>query len=160
MTFHDIIWQLNLFLRGLFFFATIMDRLIFIMHIINSPYNFSIQNYLQNSYRVKLGFQSPKRHIIKHVKKHTKLYSIELLRTEMTSDCSTNHREYSPYCSHSLFQFEGSDVISSLKNSMEYSLCSLRSGITVSKFINLHIIYFRCSFQNEVFFPANEEIIW
>ena len=27
----------------------------------------------------------------------------------------------------------------------------LRSGIRVRNFINLHIIYFRCSFQNEVF---------
>ena len=39
----------------------------------------------------------------------------------MTSDPSNYHREYSPYGSYSLFQFEGSDVISVLKNSIEYS---------------------------------------
>ena len=39
----------------------------------------------------------------------------------MTSDPSNYHREYSPYGSYSLFQFEGSDVISFLKNSIEYS---------------------------------------
>ena len=39
----------------------------------------------------------------------------------MTSDPSNYHREYSPYGSYSLFQFEGSDVISVLKNSTEHS---------------------------------------
>ena len=39
----------------------------------------------------------------------------------MTSDPSNYHREYSPYGSYSLVQFEGSDVISVLKNSIEYS---------------------------------------
>ena len=39
----------------------------------------------------------------------------------MTSDLSNYHREYSPYGSYSLFQFEISDVISVLKNSIEYS---------------------------------------
>ena len=39
----------------------------------------------------------------------------------MTSDPSKYHREYSPYASYSPFQFEGSDVISVLKNSIEYS---------------------------------------
>ena len=58
--------------------------------------------------------------IIRHLK-NTKLYSIEFLRTEMTSDSSNDHREYSPYGSYSLLQFEGSDVISVLKNSIEYS---------------------------------------
>ena len=58
--------------------------------------------------------------IIKHLK-NTKLYSVEFLRTEMTSDPSNYHREYSPYGSYSLFQFERSDVISVLKNSREYS---------------------------------------
>ena len=53
--------------------------------------------------------------------KNTKLYSIEFLRTEMTSDPSNYHREYSPYSSYSLFQFEGSDVISGLKNTIEYN---------------------------------------
>ena len=61
------------------------------MHIINSPYNFSIQNCPQNNDRVQLRFQSPERCIIK-------------------LDGS-----------YSLFQFERSDVISVLKNSIEYS---------------------------------------
>ena len=39
----------------------------------------------------------------------------------MTSDPSNYHREYSPYGSFSLFEFEGSDLISVLKNSIEYS---------------------------------------
>ena len=39
----------------------------------------------------------------------------------MTSDPSNYHREYSPYGWYSLFQFERSDVISVLKNSIEYS---------------------------------------
>ena len=39
----------------------------------------------------------------------------------MTSDLSNYHREYSPGGSYSLFQFERSDVISVLKNSIEYS---------------------------------------
>ena len=58
--------------------------------------------------------------IIRHLK-NTKLYSIEFLRTEMTTDPSKYHREYSPYGSYSLFQFERSDVISILKNSIKYS---------------------------------------
>ena len=58
--------------------------------------------------------------IIKHLE-NTKLYSIEFLRTEMTSDPSNYHREYSPYGWYSLFQFEGSGIISVLKNSTEYS---------------------------------------
>ena len=53
-----------------------------VIHIINSPYNFSIQNCPQNSDRVHLGFQSPKRCIIKQLK-HTKLYSIGFLRTDI-----------------------------------------------------------------------------
>ena len=57
--------------------------------------------------------------------KNTKLYSIEFLRTEMTSDTSNYHREYSPYGSYSLFQFEGSDVISVLKNSIRVQFCVL-----------------------------------
>ena len=93
---------------------------VIIIHFINSQYNFSIQNCPQNSDRVQLRFQSPKRCIIKHLK-HTKLNSIEFLRTEMTSDLSDYHREYSPYGSYSLFQFERYDVISVLKNSTEYS---------------------------------------
>ena len=56
----------------------------------------------------------------KTLKEHkTVLYCV--LRTEMTSDPSNYHRECSPYGSYSLFQFEGSDVISVLKNSIEYS---------------------------------------
>ena len=93
---------------------------IIMIHIIKSPYNFSIQNRPKNSDRVQLRFQSPRRYIIKHLK-HTKLYSIDFLRTEMTSYPSNYHREYSPHGSYSLFQFERSDVISVLKNSIEYS---------------------------------------
>ena len=43
----------------------------------------------------------------------------------MTSGASNYHREYSLFGSYSLFQFEGSDVISVLKNSMSTVLCSL-----------------------------------
>ena len=38
-----------------------------------------------------------------------------------------------------------------LSNILMIKRQSLRSVFTVLKFINLHIIYFRCSFQNEVF---------
>ena len=91
-----------------------------IVHIINSPYNFSIPNCPQSSDRVQLRFQSPERYIIKYLK-HTKLYSIELLRTEKTSDPSNCHRKCSSYGSCSLFQSKGSDVIFVLKKSIEYS---------------------------------------
>ena len=66
---------------------------------------------------VQFQFQSPERCIIKHLG-NTKLYSIEFLRTEMTSDPSNNHREYSPDSSSFLFQF---DVIFVIRNSIEYS---------------------------------------
>ena len=39
----------------------------------------------------------------------------------MTSDLPNYHREYSLNGSYSIFQFERSDVISVLKNSIEYS---------------------------------------
>ena len=39
----------------------------------------------------------------------------------MTSDPSNYNREYSPDGSYYLFQFEGSEVISVIKNSIEYS---------------------------------------
>ena len=39
----------------------------------------------------------------------------------MTSDPSNYHRDHSPYGSYSLFQFERSDVIFVLKNSIAYS---------------------------------------
>ena len=39
----------------------------------------------------------------------------------MTSDTSSYNREYSADGSYSLFQFEGSDVISILRNLIEYS---------------------------------------
>ena len=39
----------------------------------------------------------------------------------MKSHLSNYHREDPPYGSYSLFQFERSDVISVLKNSIEYS---------------------------------------
>ena len=90
------------------------------MHIITSPYNFSIQNCPQNSDRVQLRIQSPKWCILKHLK-NKKLHSVESLKTEMMSDPSNYHKEYSPYGTHSLFQFEGSDVMSVPKISIEYS---------------------------------------
>ena len=43
----------------------------------------------------------------------------------MTSDSSKYHREYSPYGSYSPFHFEGSDVITVLKNSLEYNITYL-----------------------------------
>ena len=81
-------------------FLGILPQKRFIIHIINPPphthtHNFSIQNCLQNSDIVQFRFQSPERCNIKYLK-NTKLYSIELLRTEMTSDPSNYHREYSP----------------------------------------------------------------
>ena len=52
----------------------------------------------------------------------------------MTSDPSSYHREYLPQGWHSLFQFEGSDVISVLRNSIEYSFvffkCLLKISLT------------------------------
>ena len=41
--------------------------------------------------------------------------------TLVASDLSNYHREYSPYGSYFLFQFERSDVISVLENSIEFS---------------------------------------
>ena len=51
----------------------------------------------------------------------------------MTSDPSDYHREYSSYGSYSLFQFEGSDVISVLKNSIEYSFVFFKCLLLVEK---------------------------
>ena len=48
----------------------------------------------------------------------------------MTSDPSNYHREYSPYGSYSLFQ--GSDVISVLKNSTEYSFVFFKCSLVTS----------------------------
>ena len=47
---------------------------------------------------------------------------------------SNYHREYSPYGSYSLFQFEGSDVISVLKNSTEYSFVFVKCLLKFVKF--------------------------
>ena len=44
----------------------------------------------------------------------------------MASDPSDYQREFSPYGSYSLCQFEGSDIISVLKNSIEYSFVFLK----------------------------------
>ena len=117
--FPKALFRFTFFKIAIFNFLKALSRPI-IIQIVNSPYNFSIQNFLQNSDRVQLQFQSPEKCTIKHLK-HTKLYSIELLSIEMTSDPSNYHREYSTYSSNSVFQFEGSDVISVLKNSVEYS---------------------------------------
>ena len=74
--------------------------------MVNYLYNFSIQNYCsKKSDRVQFRFQSPERCIMKHLK-NTKLYAIEFSRTEMTSDPSDYHREYSSDRSYSLFQFQ------------------------------------------------------
>ena len=57
----------------------------------------------------------------------------------MTSDPWNNHREYSPYGSCSLFQFEGFDIISVLKNSIEYSFVffkCLLMGILQKEILN------------------------
>ena len=91
---------------------------IIIIYISNSPYNFSVQNCPQNSDRVQFRFQSPERCIIEHLM-NTKLHSIDLLGTEMTSDSSNYRREYSPGGSYSLFEFKKSDVISVLKDLIE-----------------------------------------
>ena len=81
--------------------------ILFILHLINSPYNFLIQKCPQNSNRVQFRFRFFKRRIIKHLK-NLKLYSIEVYP-------SNYHRECSPDGFYSLFQFEGFDVISVLK---------------------------------------------
>ena len=53
----------------------IIHKIGIILHIVNHPYNFSIQNCPQISDRVQLRFQSPKQCIIKHFKAHkTVLY--------------------------------------------------------------------------------------
>ena len=78
-------------------------------------HNFHIKNWPQNSDRVQFRFQSHKQRIIKPLKT-AELHPTEFLRTEMTSNPSNYQREYSWNGSYSLFQFEGSDVISVLKH--------------------------------------------
>ena len=62
----------------------------------------------------------------------------------MTSDPSDYHREYSPYGSYPLFQFEGSDAFSVLKNSIEYSFvffkCLIYSQVSQDESNQLKII--------------------
>ena len=58
----------------------------------------------------------------------------------MTSDLSNYHTEYSPVGSYSLFQFERSEVISVLKNSIEYSF-----------------VFFKCLLQYSAFSPIREK---
>ena len=69
----------------------------------------------------------------------------------MTSDPSNYHREYSPYGSYSLFQFEGSDVISVLKNSIEYSSVFFKGLLILPKISLLcdlnKIFYYNSSLQ-------------
>ena len=79
-----------------------LENLMTLIIHINSPYNFSIPNCPQNGDRVQFLFQSPEQCIIKQLK-HTKLYSIYFLRTEVMSELSNYHREYSPDDSYSLF---------------------------------------------------------
>ena len=61
----------------------------------------------------------------------------------MTSNPSNYHREYSPYGSYSLFQFEGSDVISVLKNSVEYNF-----------------VFFKCLFVAKILYQVFSTIQW
>ena len=75
--------------------ALILPQNIVIIHFINSPYDFSIQNCPKRRDRVQLRFQSPKRFVIKHLKQ-SKLYSVAFLRTEMTSEPSKYRRENLP----------------------------------------------------------------
>ena len=63
---------------------------------------------------------------LKYPKKNTKLYSVEFLRTEVTSDGS-----------YSLFQFERSDVISVFKISIEYSFVFLKCLLSRSYMWNI-----------------------
>ena len=56
----------------------------------------------------------------------------------MKSDPSNYHRECLPYSSYSLFQFEGSDVISVLKNSIEYSFVFFKCLVRA-----LYMVHFR-----------------
>ena len=76
----------------------------------------------------------------------------------MTSDPSNYHREYSPYGSYSLFQCEESDVISVLKNSIDYTFvffkCLLKThqlrgrySIDNTKILTTHKLgWIKCSF--------------
>ena len=59
----------------------------------------------------------------------------------MTSDLSNYHREYSPYGSYSLFLFERSDVISVLKNSIEYSFVFFKCLLA---FVSFNLKYNDC----------------
>ena len=63
---------------------------------------------------------------------------LSFMRTEMTSDTSNYHRKHS-HCQYSLFQFEGSDVMYVLRNSVEYSFlffkCLLRGQLIRSAFV-------------------------
>ena len=65
----------------------------------------------------------------------------------MTSDLSNYHREYSPYGSYALFQFERSDVISVLKNSIEYSFVFFKCliEIHVKKLQNMVSVISHCA---------------
>ena len=60
----------------------------------------------------------------------------------MTSDLSNYHREYSPYGSYSLFQFQRSDVISVLKNSIEYSFVFFKCLLLLTLSYELDFIFY------------------
>ena len=70
----------------------------FIIHLINSPYNFSTRNCLQTSDRAQFRFQSTEWRIIKHLK-----------NTMLTLDASKCHRDYSPDGLYSLSVHENED---------------------------------------------------
>ena len=61
----------------------------------------------------------------------------------MTSDPSSYHRKYLPDGSYSLFQFEGSDVISVLKKTIEHNFmlfkCLFGKHLGQQSFFLFHI---------------------
>ena len=74
-----------------------------------------------------IGIISPYKTVLRiMIESNTKilLYSTEFLRTEMTSE-----REYSSDISYSLFYLERSDVISVLKNAIEYTFVFFRYSV-------------------------------
>ena len=69
----------------------------------------------------------------------------------MASDPSNYHREYSPYGSYSLFQLEGSDVLSVLKKSIEYSFVLFKCLSEVTKINHVFISqYYHQSYSEYV----------
>ena len=84
------IWQTQEKISRIWHIVYLKQRLLksFIIQLINSSCNFSIQNCPQNSDKVQFRFQFSKLCVIKYLK-NTKLQSIESLKTKMTSDPQT-----------------------------------------------------------------------